>query len=416
MRAFFLFLGFVYGGIATAAFSPIEVGTAQAIIDPPVGAFIAGHTLNRKFAGVHDHLYAKVVIVSNEETSWGILTLDCIGLLYPQLLQIREEVRKLQPTLSFPVDNLVLSSTHTHAGPDVVGLWGPERMRSGVDSLYMRLLIRTCAEQIIRAWDRRQPAVARYATTEFGEEWVMNISQPAEVDRSLTTLQFQDDRGRSLATFTNFACHPTFVDAVYDQVSADYVGGLYSRLDSLLGGVNLFLQGSIGGWVQPENEPKTFTAAQYRGQQLADQVLRQLRQSTTLSGSQLSFSKKVVQLPVVNPGFLLMSNAGVIQRGLAGGATTEIAWFTLGDATFATHPGETVPAMSRATRQLMSNSGPRFVLGLGMDALGYILNKEFFDPAQKVPHAEYLCSMSLGPETKEIIMQVLGELARHSSR
>ncbi|MFM7838562.1 MAG: hypothetical protein ACKO6K_03265, partial [Chitinophagaceae bacterium] len=83
MRAFFLFLGFVYCGIATAAFSPIRVGSAQAIIDPPVGAFIAGHSLNRKFTGVHDHLYAKVVIVSNAETSWGILTLDCIGLLYP---------------------------------------------------------------------------------------------------------------------------------------------------------------------------------------------------------------------------------------------------------------------------------------------------------------------------------------------
>ena len=63
----------------------------------------------------------------------------------------------------------------------------------------------------------------------------------------------------------------------------------------------------------------------------------------------------------------------------------------------------------------MNTSGPRFVLGLGMDALGYILNKEFFDPAQKVPHAEYLCSMSVGPETKEIIMQVLTELAQRSS-
>jgi len=43
--------------------------------------------------------------------------------------------------------------------------------------------------------------------------------------------------------------------------------------------------------------------------------------------------------------------------------------------------------------------------------LGYILKPEFFDPSNKIPHSEYLCSMSTGKETAPKVMQVIGELA-----
>jgi len=86
---------------------------------------------------------------------------------------------------------------------------------------------------------------------------------------------------------------------------------------------------------------------------------------------------------------------------------TEVAVFRIGNAYFATHPGETVPAMSLATKKMMQTDGPKFVMGLGMDAMGYILKPEFFDPEKKIPHAGYLCSMSAGKETAPMIMAVL---------
>jgi hypothetical protein len=117
-------------------------------------------------------------------------------------------------------------------------------------------------------------------------------------------------------------------------------------------------------------------------------------------------------MPVVNPGFLQLSAAGVIQREMKGSVRTEIAWIRIGNATFATHPGETVPAMGIATKTMMAGDGPKMVLGLGMDALGYILKPEFFDPTRKIPHSDYLCSMSAGKETGPIVMAVIAELAK----
>jgi hypothetical protein len=219
-----------------------------------------------------------------------------------------------------------------------------------------------------------------------------------------------DRKGRSIATLTNFACHPTFVDAVHDKVSADYVGGFYRRMDSTYGGVNLFLQGPIGGWVQPEHEPKNFEQAFFRGRGLAEAVSQSLYDAKKLGGRRVGFRSRIFQMPVDNMGFRALSAAGVINRKLTDSVETEIAVFRIGNAVFATHPGETVPEMGLQTKAMMKNNGPRFVLGLSMDAMGYILKPYFFDSENKVPHAEYLCGMSAGKQTGPIVMQVLRAL------
>jgi hypothetical protein len=65
---------------------------------------------------------------------------------------------------------------------------------------------------------------------------------------------------------------------------------------------------------------------------------------------------------------------------------------------------------------MMQTKGPKFVLGLGMDALGYILKPSFFDPQQKIPHSEYLCSVSLGVQTQTYVMRALEALIQRNKR
>ena len=43
--------------------SKLQIGTAEAVINPPIGSFIAGDKQNRKFTGVLDSLYFKVVVL-----------------------------------------------------------------------------------------------------------------------------------------------------------------------------------------------------------------------------------------------------------------------------------------------------------------------------------------------------------------
>ena len=83
---------------------------------------LAGYDRDRASTGVLDNLFAKAVVIRDEETRLALVTIDNIGLTRPDIERLRVLASAALP--GFVGDNLVVSSTHTHAGPDVVGLWG----------------------------------------------------------------------------------------------------------------------------------------------------------------------------------------------------------------------------------------------------------------------------------------------------
>jgi hypothetical protein len=325
--------------------------------------------------------------------------------MFPEVEEIQTAVQKLIP--GFRGKQIIVSSTHTHAGADVVGLWGPERTRTGVNAAYLERIKQSAVKAIQAAWQRRRPATAYYAVGEAGEGWVHNISEPEEVDRSLTVLRFLDAGKNNIATLVNFACHPTVLDDFATAASADYVGGYYRYTDSVQGGINLFLQGAIGGWVQPEGILSSYENAMRYGRLLGDAVHKLTKTEKKISGSSIIFRDKTLHFPVDNAGFRALASAGVIQRKFEETVRTSIVYFKIGNAAFVTHPGETAPALSFFSKQRMKTDGPKFVLGLGQDALGYIVKPSFFEPGNKIPHSQYLAGMSLGASTYPLLQAAI---------
>lgn len=386
-------------------------GAAEAKISPPAGTFLAGYNQNRKSTGVHDDIFVKAVALANSNNAIVIVVVDCIGLPYNVVQRIRMAVEEKIPSRELNAGQIVVSSTHTHSGPDVIGIWGADILHTGIDSTYLNFLVNTAAGVIVKAWKSKQPATAGYAVTSFGPGWVENVSDSNEVDREVTVLQFSNGRKKNIATLTNFACHPTILGNENTLISADYPSGLYKQLGSKFGGVNIFLQGAIGGWVQPDKIPRTFEEAEERGKGLANTVIDALKTAKALQGNNISFYSKQFEMPVANEQLKKMADANVIKRDIGDGTLTEIAWFAIGNALFATHPGETSPLYSFATKRLMTNTGPKFVIGLGLDELGYILKPPFFVPGTRLHAAPYLTGMSVGKDAGDTVMEVLESLA-----
>ncbi|MBI1318137.1 MAG: alkaline ceramidase [Candidatus Hydrogenedens sp.] len=385
-----------------------RAGAASAIISPPAGAFIAGDKLDRHFTGVHDDLFVKALAVSDGVETVVLVSTDCLGLTYGTIQHIREKAAELVPELE--PGHIVIGSTHIHTGPDVIGIYGADRAHSGLDPEYMARLETASAKTIADAVRGTRPASARYAVTTHGEGWVVNECEPQELDRSVTTLQFLDESGDTIATLTNFACHPTILDGVFNEVSTDWIGGYYRGMGHALGGTHLFMQGAIGGWVQPVDGARTFERADRLGHGLADAVLAALGKANELDEAKIRFAGKPLNLPLANEGWSQLAELGIIDLPLAGGVETEVAAFRIGEAEFATHPGETAPAFQRQTKALMQTEGPKFVLGLTIDALGYILKPEYFTPDATFPSAAYLTSMSVGPQTGPLMMKALEDV------
>jgi hypothetical protein len=294
----------------------------------------------------------------------------------------------------------------------VVGLWGADYEHSGVDSAYLALLVQTAAEQIRLAYEQRKPVTVVTAQTSYGEEWVANIADE-EIDRSVSIMGFVDESGKMVATLTNFACHPTFMDAVFSHVSSDYIGAFYHSMKKHYPGEHLFLQGAIGGWVQPVEGKGSLEKAKLRGDELASVVKNALSSPDTLTSCIIKFESEKIYLPVENEAWKQLSASGLIKRVITDSVETEVAWFAIGNAQFATHPGETTPYLGLKTKNMMSGN-PKFVMGLTQDALGYILKPEFFEDPPK-PHSEYLTRMSVGKKASPIIEETLSRIIPHQA-
>ncbi len=373
-------------------------------ITPPVGAYMAGYGQDRKSTGQFDPLFAKVFVVSDGEQHLNIVTIDNIGLTYPDV----EPLRRALPGHTF------VSSTHTHAGPDVVGIWGPSFWRSGRSESYVadiRLKIQALVKKLHA---ELKPVTIAIASADTPMDWVENVSEPNLLDTRLTVLRAVDAEGAVVATLTNYACHPTILGPENTRTSADYVAGFYRQMSETLPGEHLFLQGAIGGWVQPIQGDRSHELALATGRQLAAAAAALSQTSKPVSDVTLDFAETVVDIPLENWGFRLLMWLDVLERETEGGAMrTVVSWARIGEVQLISHPGETSPAFSHDSRELLGGEH-QFVLGLTQDAMGYILKPDYFSTEAAYPHGEYLTSVSVGVEAGPLIMEAVARLAGSS--
>jgi len=386
---------------------PLRVGVSSTSVNPKNGVCLAGYGLNRLCTGVHDDLFVKAIVFDDEENSVALVVVDSIGIQYDTILKIRDKARAKKNIAVLP-ENIIVCSTHTHCSPDVIGIYGPNETTSGRDPEYMKMLTDAVVAQVKQACLSRKPAKIFHAQTQGGS-WAVNDSEPGDTIQEVVILQCREASGKVMATLTHFACHPTVLDGDTTEVSSDWVGAFYKKLDKSLEGVNFYLQGGVGGWIQPETPERTFRLAQKYGEDLSTRVLKALIEAKEVNGTPVQFGSKVFGMPNENPKYMAMAAAGLVPRPMAETIQTEVAWFAVGDVQFATHPGETAPQFTRATWKLM-DTGPKIVLGLGLDELGYILKSEYFDDPTAFPAGPYLTGMSPGRSAGRVMMTALGEI------
>jgi hypothetical protein len=392
------------------AMAELRVGVAVETINPAEGTYLCGYGHNRKSTGVHDDLYAKAIVFDDGKQAVALLVCDATSLQYPTVKAIRAAAAEKLADSRLKSEHILPQATHTHAAPDTIGIYGPNIMTTGVSPDYMALLVEKSAAAVLAALEKMQPVSLVWAQSEC-RGWAVNDSEPEILDNSVTILQCLDAEGRSVATLTNFACHPTVLDGNNTLVSSDWVYGFYKKMSEALPGEHLYLQGAIGAWIQPKTPERSFALAEQYGVDLAEKTLEALKQAKPVEGTQVQAATRVFGMPIENALFRGMFEIGLIDRGplVDDSAETEVGWFALGKAQFATHPGETAPEFTFQTRDLM-NSEPKFVLGLGLDHLGYICPVRWFDDPESIPFAKYQVSMSPGREAGPKMIAMLAEI------
>lgn len=388
---------------STGALSgPIRVGVAKATLTPDKpGQWIAGYGDNRSAEGVHDDIWTRAIAINDGENTVVIVANDLIGLFFPDTREIAAEAQGADP------DQVVITCTHVHSAPDVLGLWGPNRMTRGVDESYLLMVKQRTAQVINTALHSMEPAKLRFARAEAPDKTCYNCRERELIDPEISIMQAVTVDDTPLCTLVNYACHPEVLQTESRLITSDWVHYLRDEMESAGTGDVLLVNGALGGMVTPEIEESSFAEAERVGRAIARAALEGLKTTEEVSEAEIRFARATFELPFANPGLAALAEAGVIHRKPSADNTlqTTVIAARIGPAQFASMPGEALPPVGLAVKAMM-NAKYRFFFGLCDDELGYLLHAEAVDN----PTYRYEQSMSVNKNAVPLLMEKIRTL------
>lgn len=276
----------------------MRVGFYESDITPPLGGFIPGYYSKMFAEDVYDRLYAKAVVIENDEELAAILSLD----ICEMEADMHEFITKrIEEYTGISADKVCITATHTHSGAPIsndlpIGCFA--------DSAYKDVFYRIAADTVILAFKRLCDAECRFGTAlvenvSYNRTTVRNSDETksdetiAGVDNELAVLFFEND-GLKIGAIVNYACHQ---DTVYPDVpgySGDYSSELSIKLKEKYGQnfVSVFVPGACGdiNHIAPDvKEPAKYDHRRI-GNILADATVEAYTCSSSITGR--VFSKK----------------------------------------------------------------------------------------------------------------------------
>ncbi len=461
MRSGLFVLSILAAIVGGSRLNAVEAGFGEVDISPTLGdkpVYMAGFGHNRKATKVHDPLFARAVVLADGKKKVALVSVDLVGFFYPNVVNVRKKL----PGFA----HVVVSSTHTHEGPDTLGLWGTNPFTSGVDDAYIKQVEDGIVKAVEQADKARSEVKASIGSVK-APELLHDAREPYVKHDELVVLQFRsmkDDKPAGLLVQWN--CHPETLDSKSTEISADYVGVTVGKLKEKYRCPVAYFTGTVGGLMTtmhvdikdrdgkrlPEG---SWAKTERYGELLTEACVKAIDTAKPLKLTPFDVRSREVFVPMENPLYQLARQLGVLTRDgylwkgdpyraepadpkdamkpLA--IKTEIGCLRLGELEVACIPGEIYPELILDKVQTPADPGADFpdaptepaiykqlkgphkmVLGLANDEIGYIIPKRQWD--KKPPFcygrkkAQYGEDNSIGPDAAPVLCKAFAELMK----
>lgn len=374
--------------------------------DPARPVFLAGFQGDRRATGIESDLRVRTLALAEQGGRPFVLAVcDVIGLLRAETLEIRSAVADLGA-------DVIVAATHTHSGPDTIGLWGPDDATRGVDDSHLSELAATVAASIRASVGALEPATLAAAVCEV-DGVIRNTRDPDVLDRQVGVLAVDRPGGGAIATLVNVGMHPEVLDGDSTLVSPDIAGATCLAIEGSRGGVAVWASGDLGGMQSPAEGPRTMEEMRRKSGVVATAALESLAHAGSPGEQRVRFRGAEVRLPLWNPRYRAGIAAGLLRGAVTddGELVTEVGVLDLGVGRAAFWPGEVLPRLGMASKAALRTPVP-FLIGLANDELGYILpDADFVEPDDwEDPGDRYEESMSVGPRTGSLLDAAIADL------
>jgi hypothetical protein len=350
---------------------------------------------------VHDPLYFRILVLEEGSERLIFVQADTVGIGNRLGARLRRVAREHGDT-----EHIFIASTHTHAGPDLQGIWG------GVPASYEAYLVARLGEALQEATGRLAEARLRIGAREV-EGASLNRRGWERVPGAMHVLQAVDASGQPIATLVNFGVHPTVLPRTNLRISTDFVGPMLAALEREQGGTALFVNGAQGDVVpEVEQAGDMYARALAYGQRLAGHASQALQAAEPVAPAGISVRSASVGAPLQNWGFQLLMSLGILRYdaahlGVIPGIRVPVSVIRIGpELTLATVPGEMVTRLADQVTAMLPGQH-RLILGLTEESLGYLITRDEWATGR---NGDYEESVSIGPVMGPLFERALREL------
>jgi hypothetical protein len=207
----------------------LQAGWAKVNITPGKAMPLAGYGLRkgRKYASVHDSLWARAFVFSNGIQKTALLTVDL--LIVPPALT--EAITRKLPQIGFTIDRVYLTATHSHHS---AGGWAHRLSGWAIAGSYQQSWVddlASCMVEAIRLADgRKRKASMGVATFPAGELVFNRLARDRPTDSLIRVLKIRQVQGAT-AVIVTFSAHATTLHSGENILSRDYPGMLVDTLE-----------------------------------------------------------------------------------------------------------------------------------------------------------------------------------------
>lgn len=399
--------------------------------------YIAGYNNGWEITGVLDYCEARAVWLDTGSDGVLLIGIDCIGLDSGIVTQIRSALSDLPNCSAINV-----YSTHTHAGIDTLGLWGPIGV-DGKNDAYMEALISAAVDAAHEAAADRRSGSLYYGSIPTAKMY-RDSRDPQVYDETLHHLRFAPDDGSNGIRLYFYGAHAESLRGDNTLLSRDFPGILCDEVKSITGDDAMFFPGAVGGLImtKPFVEDTGLQALENL-HITANKLVACARCISPICEQQISpdmaFSRVEFTIPMDNTAFVLYKYLGILtnQAVTADSATgygvrTELSVLMLDQIALTLVPGEIFPELvyggSYGDANAEGVNPPSFteiakasgiqqilIVGLSNDEIGYIVPPSDFLLNENLPYIEktmdykgenhYEETNSIGPECAPVIAE-----------
>ncbi len=372
--------------------------------------YIAGYKGGRHPQGILDPQKIKSCFIDNGIISVLIITVDCIGLDSGTISKIQQKLSRFKQETKCYSINVI--STHTHAGVDTLGLWGPKAI-NGKNDDFMNQLIESSEIVAYEAYNSRVKGDLFYSATETS-----NIQEdsraPHTFDPNIYQIKFvPTDPSNNGLRIVSYAAHAESLRGDNLFISADFPGEISKIIKEQTGDDFIFIPGAIGGLIKTKEfatnktENMSITASK-----LANYIInhsREIKLTYDLKTVRVTFEIKLENTLFLYYKFLGILNSSV-SRNMLGTyyLLTELSLIQLGQITLFLIPGEIFPELLTELNNTAQINGFNHLIpfGLANDEIGYIIPRKDFIIDADAPYltevpGHYEETNSVGPNTED---------------